>query len=679
MIDQRPIIDANDFQEKIKSTPGLSKRFITSYVEVLDGYTAVDRIIEEIERLGGDLSSILDVWKSLQDSDDTLASELRPIGFNTNLYKDAMDGYLHIQPSTIKAIDLKSYQLLGINWLLMLYRKNISCILADEMGLGKTAQVIGFLARLKEIGEKGPHLIVVPASTLANWMREIERFCPELNVLCYYDKAEVRRELQDLILYNPNHGYNIVLTSYTIATQSKEDRSALKKMKFKSLILDEGHMIKNCTSARYSALMSYKIPFRLLVTGTPLQNNLQELVSLLIFIMPTMFTDFEDEVRTIFKIKSMTTTEDAEKEQEESNQSRTNQSSVQILSQKRIARAKKMMTPFVLRRKKEDVLKDLPKKTRIVEKCAMTERQKEVYDTIVQKTTKAYASSKHIILSEIKHDSDDEVPAAGENDDNFSNISNMIIHLRKAADHPLLFRFIYNDKKIRKMAKAIMREEKYWDADEDYIYEDMSYMNDFELSKLCEGHRTISSFKLKDEEWMDSGKVEKLKVLLPEMKRKKQKVLIFSQFTRMLDILELVMNTLEIRYLRMDGSTKVTDRQTTIDTFNESDELDVFLLSTKAGGFGINLTGANIVILYDHDFNPQTDRQAEDRAHRVGQTKDVTIYKLMSENTIEEYILEMAELKLRLDDTISSEAIQDDSRTTTMQSLLKRTLLASTT
>ncbi|KAL0084424.1 P-loop containing nucleoside triphosphate hydrolase protein [Phycomyces blakesleeanus] len=585
-----------------------------------------------------------------------------------------MNGYLHIQPSTIKTINLKNYQLLGINWLLMLYRKNISCILADEMGLGKTAQVIGFLARLKEIGDNGLHLIVVPASTLTNWMREIERFCPELKVLCYYDKAEVRRELQDLILHNPDHGYNIVLTSYTIATQSKEDRSALKKMKFKSLILDEGHMIKNCTSARYSSLMSYKIPFRLLVTGTPLQNNLQELVSLLIFIMPEMFAEFEDEVRTIFKIKSMTTAEDTEKEKDESNQSRTKQSSVQILSQKRIARAKKMMTPFVLRRKKEDVLKDLPKKTRVVEKCKMTERQKEVSKKKIKSE-----ESKHLLLSEIKHESDDEAPAAGENDENFSNISNMIIHLRKAADHPLLFRYIYNDKKIRKMAKAIMREERYWDADEDYIYEDMSYMNDFELSKLCEAHRTISSFKLKDEEWMDSGKVEKLKVLLPEMKAKKQKVLIFSQFTRMLDILELVMNTLEIRYLRMDGSTKVTERQTTIDSFNENPEFDVFLLSTKAGGFGINLTGANVVILYDHDFNPQTDRQAEDRAHRVGQTKDVTVYKLMSENTIEEYILEMAELKLRLDDTISSKAPrEEDSIASNMQSLLKRTLMAST-
>jgi SWI/SNF-related matrix-associated actin-dependent regulator 1 of chromatin subfamily A len=350
--------------------------------------------------------------------------------------------------------------------------------------------------------------------------------------------------------------------------------------------------------------MKIKSQFKLLLTGTPLQNNLQELVSLLTFIMPNTFKNYEEEIRSIFKIK-------------------TNES---LLQKKRIIRAKQMMTPFLLRRKKKDVLKDLPQKIEIIEECEMTKQQQDVYNSILENRTQ-------------------------------ERMENIIIHLRKAADHPLLFRHLYTDDVLRKMTKDIMKDVKYWDSNEEYVYEDMTVMSDYELNELCKENRTIKKYQLSNEEWMNSGKITKLKEILQDKIKNKEKVLIFSQFTRMLNILELVMQTLDIKYRRLDGETKVMERQEVIDEFNQDESIPVFLLSTKAGGFGINLTSANIVILYDLDFNPQNDKQAEDRAHRVGQTKDVTVIKLICKNSIEEYILKMADIKLRLDKTISSDEL----------------------
>ncbi|ORE14519.1 helicase of the snf2 rad54 family [Rhizopus microsporus] len=207
------------------------------------------------------------------------------------------------------------------------------------------------------------------------------------------------------------------------------------------------------------------------------------------------------------------------------------------------------------------------------------------------------------------------------------------------------------------MTKDIMKDVKYWDSNEEYVYEDMTVMSDYELNELCKENRTIKKYQLSNEEWMNSGKITKLKEILQDKIKNKEKVLIFSQFTKMLNILELVMQTLDIKYRRLDGETKVMERQEVIDEFNQDESIPVFLLSTKAGGFGINLTSANVVILYDLDFNPQNDKQAEDRAHRVGQTKDVTVIKLICKNSIEEYILKMADIKLRLDKTISSDEL----------------------
>ncbi|KAI7905409.1 SNF2 family N-terminal domain-containing protein [Cokeromyces recurvatus] len=663
----RPFSNIEDLEEKLRQAKGMSVKYIQSCQEMMDSYSAVDQIIENIENLGSSLRQILHIWegadaqdthlveydkKEEEEDDDDENSQpgihLAKVKVDSNQssskeYKDAMDGYLTEQPACVnKEITLKDYQILGVNWMLLLYRKGISGILADEMGLGKTAQVITFLGRLYEIGEKGPHLIIVPSSTIENWVREFDRFCPDLEVRLYHGNIKERAQLRtDLKYENKVKAFQVVLTTYQLASGHIDDRYFLRKLKFRSMILDEGHMVKNFISARYKYLMNINTPFRLLLTGTPLQNNLQELISLLMFIMPETFANYEDEVRALFKIRSATTSS------EQVTNGKANETSVQVLSRARILRAKKMMMPFVLRRKKEDVLHDLPKKFQRIEHCDMTQSQTEIYSDIIMNSKKKY------------NEEEEKGKEKSAMRDQFESMTNIIIHLRKAADHPLLFRKIYTDDLLRQMAKEIRRDVKYWDSDEDYIYEDMTVMSDFELHKLCIENRTIKHHQLKNEEWMDSGKIERLKTLLPQIKKEGNKVLIFSQFTKMLDILELVMETLNISFLRLDGETKVMERQSTIDEFNENEDITVFLLSTKAGGFGINLTSANIVILYDLDFNPQNDKQAEDRAHRVGQKKDVTIYKLISKDSVEEYILKMAEMKLRLDKNVSSKEGED--------------------
>ncbi|KAI8334796.1 SNF2 family N-terminal domain-containing protein [Chlamydoabsidia padenii] len=667
LIHLRPFDHLQDLSGKLKAQAGLSVNYVKTYMDVMEGYSAVDEIIEQVEHIGGQLQPILNIWETiglstspttLKDEGGTHLVEVdngEPGTVNTSstIYKDAMEGYLSSQPAIVNpAFTLKSYQLVGVNWMLLLYRKGISGILADEMGLGKTAQVISFLGRLQELGESGPHMVVVPASTMNNWLREFERFCPTLNVRCYYG-SQADRLIQQKEMMAERNDIHAVVTTYSMVSGNAEDHSFLRKLGCKSLILDEGHMIKNYTSARYGHLMRLKIPFRLLLTGTPLQNNLQELVSLLIFIMPGVFSGNEDEVHKIFKLKNSSTINN--------NSDSTPSKAAQLLSQQRIARAKKMMTPFVLRRRKQQVLVHLPKKIHHLEYCTMTPHQENLYTSLVSTWQNQY--------NNLALDNDDHVTK-----NNKRKLNNIVMQLRKAADHPLLFRHIYNDDKIKQMAKDIMKEDYYLDANEQFIYEDMEVMTDFELDRLSREFKTIEHHRLMNEEWMDAGKIRYLQQLLPEMKRQGNKVLIFSQFVMMLDILELVMETLGLTFTRLDGSTKVDERQDLIDNFNQDPDVTVFLLGTKAGGFGINLTSANVVVMYDMDFNPQNDKQAEDRAHRVGQTRNVNVYKLVSTHTIEDQILAMADIRLRLDSTVSGND-QEDPDISKMKSLIKSALL----
>ncbi|CCJ28193.1 unnamed protein product [Pneumocystis jirovecii] len=606
-----------DVKDKRKEKKTIGTKILETCLEMMEGYKAIDSLISKCNELGKSIS------KSL-------------LGWGLEIIHTINDHeYINQQPSLVPdTIKLKRYQLFGVNWLNLLYRKKLSGILADEMGLGKTCQIIAFFAYLLELGKVGPHLIVVPASTLENWLRELAKFCPALKVEPYYGTQNERLDIRYHLEENPD--YNIIITTYQLATGNKEDRVFLRRQKFDVCVYDEGHFLKNSLSERYKHLMNINANFRLLLTGTPLQNNLKELISLLFFILPKLFSENIEKLTTVFKTKTIN----------DNNMEST------LLSQQRIMCAKSMMTPFVLRRKKIHVLNDLPKKIQRVEFCEMNQEQQSIYNECISNQKKSMETKDEEVDSKI----DKKRPF------------NVLMQLRKAANHPLLFRRIYNNNMLKKIAKNIIKEPEYHNSNQKYIYEDMEVMTDFELHQLCKKYPSIHSFALKGTPWMNCGKVEKLKNLLIEKKERGDKVLLFSQFVETLNILEEVLETLNIAFTRLDGRTSVDTRQDIIDQFTDEIDITVFLLSTKAGnkiilyqfilhsssgGFGINLSCANVVILYDGSFNPHDDRQAEDRAHRVGQTREVEVIRLVTKNTIEEYIQSLANTKLTLDSRVS--------------------------
>ncbi|XP_041855219.1 SWI/SNF-related matrix-associated actin-dependent regulator of chromatin subfamily A containing DEAD/H box 1A isoform X2 [Melanotaenia boesemani] len=524
---------------------------------------------------------------------------------------------------------LKPYQLIGLKWLLLLHEHKLSGILADEMGLGKTIQAIAFLAQLFENGIDAPHLIVVPSSTLDNWVRELKLWCPSLNVLIYYGSVEERCYLRHDIL-NKAVDFNVIVTTYNLAIGNDSDRSLFRKLHLKYAVFDEGHMLKNMNSLRYRHLMSINAEHRLLLTGTPLQNNLLELMSLLNFIMPSMFSSSTTQLSKMFSMKS------------HEEQSR--------FERDRISQAKLIMKPFILRRIKSEVLKQLPAKEEEIEFCSMSEKQQALYQTLFKKTKTSTNGEKR-------------------------ELCNVMMQLRKMANHPLLHRQYYTTEKLKAMSKLMLKEPTHFDADPVLIQEDMEVMSDFELHRLCQQYFSISSYQLDKELLLDSGKFHHLTKLLASLKNNGDRVVLFSQFTMMLDIVEVLLKHINHRYVRLDGSTPIADRIVLIDEFNTDPDIFVFLLSTRAGGLGINLTSANVVILHDIDCNPYNDKQAEDRCHRVGQTRTVKVIRLISKDSIEDCILQLGNKKLKLEqDMTTAEQGGEGTIPEDMASLLKASL-----
>ncbi|KAF2636639.1 hypothetical protein P280DRAFT_408938 [Massarina eburnea CBS 473.64] len=520
-------------------------------------------------------------------------------------------------------IVLKDYQVVGLNWLNLLWKNGISGILADDMGLGKTCQVITFLSHLKESGQSGPHVIIVPGSTLENWAREFEHFSKTINFEIYYGSQNDRLNKQDDILESIQKGdTDVIITTYDLAFKPM-DNKFLRKCKPQMCIFDEGHILRNSSTQRYQSLMKINARCRLLLTGTPLQNSLQELLSILAFLMPDIFNteDIKDSVAIVFKHKAKVT---------ESN------SHEALLSTQRINRARSMMTPFVLRRKKAQVLKDLPKKTCRVEYCELTPTQKKLYNEQLEK-------QRQILLER----------AAGNNPKEQMNV---MMKLRQAAIHPLLFRERYNDDKIRKMSKACLKEEMFMNSDPDVIFEELELYQDYQCHSLASKYpKSLGKFQLKNKEWMDSGKVIKLVQLLRKFKANGDRAILFSQFTSVMDILQWVLDDEDIAYSRIDGSTAISDRQPLLDQFYADESIPVFMLSTKSGGAGINLACANKVVIFDSSFNPQDDVQAENRAHRVGQVREVEVVRLVTKGTVEEQIHALGVSKLELDKLVAGE------------------------
>jgi SWI/SNF-related matrix-associated actin-dependent regulator 1 of chromatin subfamily A len=391
-------------------------------------------------------------------------------------------------------------------------------------------------------------------------------------------------------------------------------------------------MLKNANTIRYKSLMKIQATCRILLTGTPLQNSLQELMSILGFLMPQVFYgDQQEEVQEmlqiLFKHKAKTMESDSHSS---------------LLSAQRIQRARTMLTPFILRRKKVQVLKHLPKKTSRVEYCDLTDTQRTLYNEQLTKQRK------------ILEDRAAGIPV--------KDHANVMMKLRQAAIHPLLFRHRYNNDKIRKMSKACLKEDMFAESNPDIIYEELELYQDYQCHQLASKYRALKKYELKDHEWMDSGKVSALLALLKKYKENGDRALVFSQFTSVMDILGWVFDDHDINFMRMDGSTPIQERQSLMDVFYQDESIQLFMISTKSGGAGINLACANKVIIFDSSFNPQDDIQAENRAHRVGQTREVEVVRLVTKGTVEEQIYALGVSKLELDKMVQGEDTDDGAK-----------------
>ncbi|KAL8128899.1 hypothetical protein V2J09_018054 [Rumex salicifolius] len=475
---------------------------------------------------------------------------------------------------------LKSYQIKGVKWLISLWQNGLNGILADQMGLGKTIQTIGFLAHLKGNGLDGPYLVIAPLSTLSNWMNEIQRFTPSMNAIIYHGDRQVRNDIMKKHMPRTiGPKFPIVITSYEVALN--DAKKYLRHYSWKYIVVDEGHRLKNANCKLLKHLKLLPCENKLLLTGTPLQNNLAELWSLLNFILPDIFSSHE-EFESWFDLSGKCNSEAEREELEEKRRSQV------------VKKLHAILRPFLLRRMKSEVEKMLPRKKEIILYANMTEHQRNFQEHLLNKTLENHLQSK----------SDGITTYRGMK----GKLNNLMIQLRKNCNHPDLLE------------------------------------SAFELSYLYPPVEQIVG---------QCGKFRLLDRLLVRLFEKKHKVLIFSQWTKVLDLIDYYLSEKGYNVCRIDGNVKLEERKRQINEFNDiSSEFRVFILSTRAGGLGINLTAADTCILYDSDWNPQMDLQAMDRCHRIGQTKPVHVYRLATAHSVEDRMLKRAFSKLKLEHVV---------------------------
>lgn len=755
-------------------------------VETKDDYTGFPAVETPSSRLPSptfgmevDESELFDEAEDVHQQEDNVPGYLKPYAV-APVHWDTQDKVK--VPVLLRGV-LRPYQQSGLEWLASLHVNNLNGILADEMGLGKTIQTISLLAHLAcDRGIWGPHLIIVPTSVLLNWEMEFKKFLPGFKTLSYHGSTKRRKELRQG-WYNKHH-FNVCITSYTLASR---DAHIFKRKAWYYMILDEAHMIKNFKSQRWNILLMFRSFRRLLLTGTPLQNNLTELWALLQFLMSgTNFANLKEFgewfSNPLEKAIEMGTLLDDENMQ-------------------RVTKLHTVLRPYLLRRLKRDVEKELPSKYEHLILCPLSKRQRFLYDEFMDR-----AHTRDALQSGV-----------------YQKIANILMQLRKVCNHPDLFevrpivtsfamtRSVAADFEIKEL---LVRRELLRASDEDSINLDLlglrfidqqnvpllpaletrrldathrlplisempeepppkdtrtiqgyrayhayqqrvaqvarwaqiGYLNRLRctrlpvysqelltiakqchrpilpLSTLNISHRFIdtvlplhsavktyadrakelqpvverfafvtpaavaldlpcfalagcehviscqssdfdsvlhhASVKLQiafpDPSLLqyDCGKLQELSRLLRQKKLEGHRVLIFTQMTRILDILEIFLNFHGYLYLRLDGATKIEDRQYITERFNADSRIFCFISSSRSGGVGINLTGADTVIFYDSDFNPQMDKQCEDRAHRIGQIRDVHIYRFISAHSVEEAMLLKANQKRSLDDLV---------------------------
>lgn len=610
------------------------------------------------------------------------------------------------QPALVTGGEMRTYQLEGLEWLKSLWMNGLCGILADEMGLGKTIQAISMIAFFKEKNISGPFLIAAPLSTVNNWIDEFARWTPSISTVLYHgskdDRAEIRRKrlkMQD----QKKQEFPVVVTSYEICMN---DRKFLGNYQWRYIIVDEGHRLKNMNCRLIKELLTYNSANRLLITGTPLQNNIAELWSLLHFLLPEVFNDLSS-FESWFDFSSVLqdTSSDGVGEKRKQNL---------------VSTMHAILKPFLLRRVKTDVESSLPRKREYIIYAPLTSEQQELYQEILAGTSRSYLEGKAVERIEAKsrtaslkrkaNDSGRSTPAKNFKTSRSStpaSAASAAGSVRRGRKGRLSYKDI-TDREFNAKLRRLENGELDNDLDEPHSSnQELSSSEEQEIVRAANlrlAKKEIANKKLQnpvmqarlacnsphnfywpwqsnhdDEEEDDdgkngevlnanservdsslvtaSGKLLLLDQLLPRLFSENHKVLIFSQFKTTLDILETYASVLRNwEVCRIDGSISQSERSEQIKAFNSAaSDVNLFLLSTRAGGQGINLTAADTVILFDSDWNPQQDLQAIDRAHRIGQTKPVLVYRLATQRTVEEALLGKAEKKRKLEKVVIRE------------------------
>ncbi|CAD6580007.1 MAG: hypothetical protein ASARMPRED_009322 [Alectoria sarmentosa] len=570
------------------------------------------------------------------------------------------------QPKLVSGGKMRDYQLEGLTWLTCLYQIGLNGILADEMGLGKTVQLISFLAFLRENGTNGPFLILGPLSTVNNWVKEFGFWTPDIPVVMYHGTPQVRGQIRRQQLKGDAKGvkFPVVCTSYEICMR---DKKYLANYPWKFIVVDEGHRLKNFNCKLVKELKQYPSEGRLILTGTPLQNNLTELWSLLNFLLPEAFSDLEH-FESMFDFSDVQDKNGHKQFMSEERQKRT------------VASLHAILKPFLLRRVKNDVETNLPKKREYILYAPMTPVQKELYRKIKDNDIRSYLEEKAIerIGEKLEDSRVSEMKGKKRKAGSGTSTPNKSAKSSRGSTPASSIR---SGRSNRRQTYAEVSDSEYFkqieqSSESEEVDDEEQEKRDRE-STLAQARKEVSQKKLQNPvmqlrlacnsphhfSWpwapdhdpdetliTDSGKIVMLDRLVPYLFANGHKVILFSQFSKQLDILEEWATTLRgWPVCRIDGAVKAEDRADQIEAFNTEPDHKLFLLSTRAGGQGINLTSADTVILFDSDWNPQQDLQAQDRAHRIGQTRPVIIYRLATKGTVEQTLLEKADGKRRLE------------------------------